>query len=419
MSHITIIGGGIAGLYLQNLILNKTKHKVTLIERMPYLGGRIHTFNTKVNNISYSMEAGAGRFSDNHKILLSLINKFKLKNKIFKLSSDLAFFPKKNKYKNNPITKYLPYDYIDLIVKDIGLNKSMSKYTFKEWLNKHVNKKIVDYIIDTYPYKDMFKINAYDALRLYKKDLNINNNFYVLGGGLSQIIDKLEKENLKLGGKIMKGVEVLNVKKDTENKNKKCFIITHSGGKPFLTNKVVFTCQRPDLLKFKILNEVKPMINSVFNEKLCRIYFIFDTKNCVWFKNIKKSITDSRISYFIPINYEKGLVMISYVDAHNASYLAKMELENKNKFINFILDECKDIFKIEKIPKPIWTKSFYWEHGVGDWKKGTDSSQISKNIIKPIKYENIYICGENYSRDYQCWIEGGLETALKVFNKLK
>ena len=101
----------------------------------------------------------------------------------------------------------------------------------------------------------------------------------MLGGGLSQIIDKLEKENLKLGGKIMKGVEVLNVKKDTENKNKKCFIITHSGVKPFLTNKVVFTCQRPDLLKFKILNEIKPMINSVFNEKLCRIYFIFDTKN--------------------------------------------------------------------------------------------------------------------------------------------
>ena len=74
--------------------------------------------------------------------------------------------------------------------------------------------------------------------------------------------------------------------------------------------------------------------------------------------------------------------MISYVDAHNASYLAKMELENKNKFINFILDECKDIFKIEKIPKPIWTKSFYWEHGVGDWKKGTDSSQISEKYNK-------------------------------------
>ena len=75
----------------------------------------------------------------------------------------------------------------------------------------------------------------------YIKDLNINNNFYVLGGGLSQIIDKLEKENLKLEENY-EGVEVLNVKKDTENRNKKCFIITHSG-KPFLTNKVVFIRQ--------------------------------------------------------------------------------------------------------------------------------------------------------------------------------
>ena len=50
-------------------------------------------------------------------------------------------------------------------------------------------------------------------------------------------------------------------------------------------------------------------------------YFIFDTKKCAWFKNIKKTITDSRLSYFIPINYDTGLVMISYVDEHNAIFL--------------------------------------------------------------------------------------------------
>lgn len=419
MYDIVIIGGGISGLYLQNLLLNKTKKNVILLEKNPYLGGRVHTYKVKVNNTNYVMEAGAGRFSSNHKILFSLLKKFDLLDKVIPLSSNLQFYPKKNKWKNSDLSKFLSYDFINFIIDNNGIKKDMLKYTFKEWLDMNVDKEVIDYLVDTYPYKDIFKINAYDALRLYKKDLNIDNSFYVLKGGLSQIIERLEKENIKLGGKIKKGVEVLNVKKDRIYKNKKCFMITHSDGKSFLSDNVVFTCQRPDLLKFGILKTVKPLINSVFNEKLCRFYFIFDTKKCAWFKNIKKSVTDSRISYFIPINYEKGLVMISYVDSNNASYLFNMEKSNKKKFIDFVLKECEDIFGIKNIPKPIWTKSFYWHYGVGDWKKGSDSKYVSNKITKPINYEKLYICGENYSRDYQCWIEGGLETALKVFDKLK
>ena len=73
MYDIVIIGGGISGLYLQNLLLNKTKKSVILLEKNPYLGGRVHTYKVKVNNTNYVMEAGAGRFSSNHKILFSEI----------------------------------------------------------------------------------------------------------------------------------------------------------------------------------------------------------------------------------------------------------------------------------------------------------------------------------------------------------
>ena len=63
----------------------------------------------------------------------------------------------------------------------------------------------------------------------------------------------------------------------------------------------------------------------------------------------KKTITDSRLSYFIPINYDTGLVMISYVDESNAIYLKKMETGSKSKLINFLLKECERIFGIKKI----------------------------------------------------------------------
>ena len=85
--------------------------------------------------------------------------------------------------------------------------------------------------------------------------------------------------------------------------------------------------------------------------------------------------------------------------------------------MNYILNECEKLFG-QKIPKPIWYKPFYWEHGVGDWLPGYDSKQVSKHMIKPIKYKNLFICGENYSRNFQCWAEGALETAENVFKKM-
>ena len=414
MDNIVIIGGGMAGLYLQNKLLKTNKYKsVVLLEKSKRLGGRVFTYNTKVNGTEYSMEAGAGRFSGNHRKLFNLINQYNLKDRVIKLGKGVDLYPRSRKLKNSKISKFLPYDFLDDIARKIKLTDDLKDITFRTWLKRNVGSTIMDFIIDTYPYKDVFKINAYDAIRLYKKDLNIKNNFYVLAGGLSQLVYKLEKENLKLGGIINTGTECKDVKKQNNIYN----VITNK--KKYNCGNVVFTCQKPALLNFKILTPVKDLVNSVRNANLCRFYFIFDTKKCAWFKNIKKSITDSRISYFIPINYETGLVMISYVDEHNATYLKKMEENNKSEFINFVLDECEKIFGIKDIPMPIWTKSFYWKHGVGDWKVGVDSKEVEKNIIKPMKNQNIYICGENYSRNYQCWIEGALETADKVFNKLK
>ena len=407
MYDIIIVGGGIAGLYTQYKLLNKNK-KVLLIEKNGRLGGRIYTYNTVVQNKKYSMEAGAGRFNDNHKYLKKLITNLGLKNKIFEIPSKVNHIPVKKKWKKREVSQYSPYDYMDHIIKNIKLTNKMKNVTFLEWLNKNIDDTIIQYLKDFYPYKDIFKINAYDALNLYKIDLNINNSFYVLGGGLTQLIDGLEKKIKKKKGKILLNTELKNIVTIENN-----YLLKTSNGNLFC-KKIILTGQRPDLLKIKYLNDIKPILNSIGNASLCRFYFIFDTKKCAWFKNIKKTITDSRLSYFIPIDYENGLVMISYVDENNARYLKKMELENKNKLIRFLLNECEKIFGIKNIPLPLWSKSFYWENGVGNWKAGYDSKKIEKIISKPLKDENIFICGENYSAKYQCWIEGALETSENI-----
>lgn len=416
MTNIVIIGGGIAGLYMQNKLLKKNKFKsVILLEKNSRLGGRVYTYNTVVNNTEYSMEAGAGRFSSNHNRLFSLIEQYNLKDKVIKLNKTVDFYPRNRNLKNSKISHFLPYDFLDEIARKIKLTDDLKDISFKKWLSKNVSSNIMNFIVDTYPYKDIFKINTYDAIRLYKKDLNINNNFYILNGGLSQIVYKLKNDNLSMGGIIKINTQCNDVKYN--DKTKIFTIITNKND--YTTDNIVFTCQRPDLLKFNILSPVKHLLQSIRNANLCRFYFIFDTKKCAWFKNLKKTITDSRISYFIPIDSEKGLVMISYVDEYNARYLKRMEEKNKLEFIQFMVSECKKIFGIDDIPMPIWTKSFYWNNGVGDWKVGVDSLQVQRKIIKPINGMKLYICGENYSRDYQCWIEGALQTADKVLNKLK
>ena len=405
-----IVGGGISGLYLQYKLLKKNK-KVLLIEQNNRLGGRIYTYHTKLNNKRYSMEAGAGRFSKNHKQLLKLIKECNLTNKIIKIPSKVDYIPVKNT--NNNIKYNSPYDCLNEIVKSNRLTKDMNKLSFEQWVQKKYSREILSYLKAGYPYKDIFKANAYDALNLYKKDLTDNNEFYVLNGGLSQIIDCLRKAILKLNGKISTKTKVL----DISRKNDDYLIKTTK--KNCVCNNVIFTGQKPSLLKIPFLKKCKSLIDTIRNANLCRYYFIFDTKKCAWFKNIKKTITDSTISYFIPINYETGLVMLSYVDEHNATYLNNLEKKSSQKLINYLLKEAEKIFNIKNIPKPLWFKSFYWDSGVGNWKVGVDSKEIEKKITKPYDKENIYICGENYSSEYQSWIEGALITSNNVLKKLK
>jgi len=427
MYHTIIVGGGIAGLYTQYKLLkkNRSKHRskhrikhssrnssknrsknILLIEKNNLLGGRIYTHKVNVKGKTHSMEAGAGRFNDNHKLLLKLIKELGCSNKIIKIPSKVNVICTKNKWKKTDVSKFSPYDYLDSILGKYKLKSNMKNISFENWLEKNIDNEIILFLKDFYPYKDIFKTNAFDALNLYKKDLNINNNFYILAGGLMQLTEKLKKEILLMGGVIKLNTELKNI----ENIEGSYLIKTNKSD--YLCENLILTGQRPDLLKIKYLKPVKKLIDTVKNATLCRFYFIFDTKNCSWFKNIKKTITDSKLSYFIPINYETGLVMISYVDEHNAKYLKKMEKENK--LVNFLLNECEKMFGIKKIPKPIWTKSFYWENGVGNWKVGVDSKLIEKKISKPMRNENIFICGENYSSESQCWIEGSLKTAENV-----
>jgi len=85
-----VIGGGIAGLYTTYNILKKRPHsKIILLEKENHLGGRIHTFTDDY----MSVEAGAGRFHQNNKLLLELIRELGLSSKINQIASTASYAP--------------------------------------------------------------------------------------------------------------------------------------------------------------------------------------------------------------------------------------------------------------------------------------------------------------------------------------
>lgn len=410
---IIIIGGGISGLNTcYQLLLKKPYLKILVLEKNDYLGGRIKTFTKKINNHIYRWEEGAGRLNDNHKLLLNLIDHFGLTNNLSKISSEISFYPSSG-YNTPEKQKFInksPFIYINKVIK-FSKNDSkdtLQKYTFKEYSKKILNKDEIQFILDSFGYyAQLIKMNAYDAIRLFHTGMNPKLQFYYLNPGFDTIIHILEKQIIEKNGHILSNTDVLSVQYE-DNQFK---IITSF--KKYTSKVCVLAIPKPELLKFKILNKIKPLLNSIGIKSLCRIYSVFK-KDDIWFKDIGKSTTNNKSRYIIPIDKENGLIMISYSDSKFADYWINLYKINENLFINTLKNNIYNTFH-KKINDPIYIKPSYWKCAVGFWKKNKDSTILSKKIIKPYSNISLFICGENYSTK-QGWIEGALETSNTVSN---
>ena len=89
-----------------------------------------------------------------------------------------------------------------------------------------------------------------------------------------------------------------------------------------------------------------PLIQSVKPIPLLRIYAKYPTNN-LWFKDIKKTTTDNYIRQIIPIDYKKGLIMISYTDGKNAELFNSYNNLSEELLIQAIHKEINGLFGIK------------------------------------------------------------------------
>ena len=231
---IIILGGGIAGLYTAYKLNKCSPHlKILLLEKENYLGGRVFT----VHQGDMNVEAGAGRFADNHLYLMELLKELKLTSKMVKNGSEVAYAPangtgvgsgmgamygsvsdaarftgkkgcdNNNVLINNILTLGLGPSTLPnaaLITKVVVASKLESRtylqnQTFETYAKKVLTSSEVNFIKQSFGYySELVVMNAYDATQLIVF-LGPTNTFYFLKGGLSQVIDKMAE---KLGDNV-------------------------------------------------------------------------------------------------------------------------------------------------------------------------------------------------------------------------
>ena len=455
---------------------------VLVLEKENRLGGRVFTYKDNTMEV----EAGAGRFHSSHHLLFDLIKKLDLQDKIQPINSNPIYI--------DSLTgeKYPEQILNTIIQKVISRSKNYTERELQQQSFLSFAKVVlldsvqIKYIENSFGFStELYYMNAYDAIILMKTLISSNlplqatanlsspsqatekpskssnklsrrsiqnpsvekaNGFYYLSGGLSQIIENLQKKITSLGGQIQTGVLVNNIHlsssqateilssplQATEKSIKKRYIISgeysnfsalrpekfNKDDAPFfeiITKNCIFALPKQHLQKISLFSR-EPIFRDIFDKiycgSLCRIYTKFS--NGSWFKKLSRFTTQNDLRMVIPINPEKGTIMISYSDNIYADrwneFYEKRGMEAMKTRLRELLKECLLI----DIPPLGSTQIFYWNCGVGYWAVGANSKKISKKMIKPFPNENIFVCGEHYSAKHQQWMEGALDTSSQV-----
>lgn len=413
---IIIVGAGVAGLYTAYKIINKHKNiKICVLESSQYIGGRLHT----IDYDGIKVDGGGARFNTDQNRILNLIDELGLYNKKIDITNNINYKPINPKYDRTLETIFPTIDdfikYMKTFINNHNItNNELVNTTILEFVKQHLDKQyptLGEYLQNIYPYySELAILNAKEAYYLFTNEFSPNAKYMILKGGLQQITDTLLNK-IKDKVKVFKETPLESIKKDNAR-----YILT-SNNKQFKCSYIILALPKPALLKIKYLHKARNLLNSIANTPLYRIYARYpkNSNGKVWFDGMEKISTNLNIKYIIPINYEKGVIMISYTDGKYANYW--LDQLSNGTFEIELNKELKLLFPNIDIPKAKWYKHCPWKMGAGYWKPRFDRIDYLNKIIKPLKNDNIYICGENYS-SHQAWVEGSLETSDLVLDKL-
>lgn len=395
-TDFVIIGGGISGLYAAKKCIAKG-YSVLLLEKASHLGGRIHT----IYHSTYHIEAGAGRFNQNHIILRGLLKEYGLTE--VPITSKRSAHTISTNLLRSVINESKRYDPAELI-----------NMTFKAFCEKVIGKVQTKILINTFGYNGEFEVgNAAATIEMMRRDF-LDAHFYTCKEGLSELVRRMEVSLIPYTT-IYKSTTVTGI----ESKADYCVIHAKDGNgetRRYIGKNVIAAIPQADLKSFEqFTSQQRTLLNGVAPISLNRVYGEFPHCPRPWFHNIPRTTTENKIRQFIPIDPSRGVAMVSYSDTRFADYWKRQSDKGADVLKKTVLKNLHAVFPdVASIPKPDWIGSYYWPAGVHMWKPGVDSSVVIPQIQNIMR--RVHIVGEAYCK-VQGWIEGALESVEDVFRR--
>ena len=383
-----IVGGGISGLH-SALELQK-KHgdwNIAILEKYKNLGGRAHTYH--VPNKAIHWEAGAGRICECQYKIIGLVRKYGL---------HLIELPKDNNVFND-INIPVFIEPLQSLPQNI-----LQTHTLFELLTSIYGSKAKE-IVEPFPYwAEIYSLRADLALRAFlHSELSDHHKFYVIKEGFSEVINHMRAEFESRGGTVLVKMTVDGVKRGEGASTDLSVAFDNNNISLRALRVCIIALDVDSVRKIRGLDDL-PVLKKLKTSPLLRIYAIFPKP---W--KMDKIVTGNHLRYIIPIDPQRGVVMISYTDGDDTRSYAKL-IGSDSQLKKAIMADVRALLPNENIPDPTLIKAHYWPSGCTYWQPGNyDPYKESDAACTPLpSLPSLFMCGESFSTR-QAWIEGALD----------
>lgn len=387
MFEYVIIGGGIAGLYAYDKLLEQGYRNIILLEANNYVGGRMGI------DVWYGarLAIGAGIGRKNKDILLQqLCKKYDIELKEFEVNKDVS---------KGMMTETELRNTVAILKREYN-ERRHKELTFRQYGMEVLGAAQYQKFIKTYEYTDMEKADTYETLNHYGFD-----DGYSGWTGLSVPWDELLDKMVQ--GKRIKLNEHVNKVYDVDN-----ILEVETEQRIFKTAKVVIATT-VDVVR-SLLGR-RQLYRQVEGQPFMRIYGKFGHESAEIMHSLvpQSKIVGNQIKRIIPMS--EDVYMIVYCDNASARYMENHVAGNDKESREFLSDKLRQGLLTQEPLQLTAIKKYYWHigtHYMRPFMEGETYTTWIKDAQRPTC--NIYVVGEAFSRN-QGWVEGALESVEAVF----
>jgi monoamine oxidase len=418
MHDIVIVGAGLAGLTC-GIALQKKGKKTCILEKYGYTGGRVVTYKKD----GYQWENGAGRIGANHTHVHVLLKKYGLHE--IPIGNDQLFIPD-GSTEDDAIPNHFEAQLASILKQLEGLpSQLLATHTLEQLLKSILGESETIRFLHQFAYRaEVSVMRADHAMKSFlgEGEMGTYEGYTVCAEGLSALSDAMVKEYESLGGEILLRHEMIALE-ESDSVKVKCKVGSKKEGfhEEIVEGKKCILALHSAALKECSSTRHFEVLKHLVMCPLLRTYGVFPaSRGKSWFSGLPKVVTGNPVRYFIPIDPSKGIAMVSYTDADDASRMMQILDSKGEKALGaFILRELRNLFPSRSIPDYVFFKSHPWTYGCTYWTPGAYSvEEMSRDCMHPdpSRFPSVYLCGESFSLR-QAWMEGAIEHAESLLKQ--